>query len=136
MSVTGLIADNQGSELSAAQTARNPVRCDPGVTLHSGPVDRGATKVLKGLASPAGLRTCDPQFRKLLLYPAELRGHGSNNTAPRLLMPVGGRVPTARSNALNSDRGGNNSFAVRDAPGLQHPRDAGGARRSITAAVP
>ena len=40
---------------------------------------------------PGRTRTCDPQFRKLLLYPAELRGRrGKNNPAARLA-PAGSR---------------------------------------------
>ena len=30
---------------------------------------------IKYVGVPGMIRTCDPQFRKLMLYPAELRGH-------------------------------------------------------------
>jgi hypothetical protein len=31
--------------------------------------------VFDNVGVPGRTRTCDPQFRKLLLYPPELRGH-------------------------------------------------------------
>ena len=38
----------------------------------------------ENIGVPGRTRTCDPQFRKLLLYPAELRGQrGKNNPAAR-----------------------------------------------------
>ena len=36
----------------------------------------GNMLILNRIGVPGRTRTCDPQFRKLLLYPAELRGHG------------------------------------------------------------
>src|ERR1017187_739279 len=46
-------------------------------------VFRTATKPLKNFGDPGWIRTSDPQLRRLVLYPAELRGLAWRKVYPR-----------------------------------------------------
>ena len=42
----------------------------------------GSCRGVELIGDPGRIRTCDPQIRNLMLYPAELRGHSSKQ--PRI----------------------------------------------------
>src|SRR5204863_345180 len=54
-----------------------------------------------GRGVPDRTRTCDPRFRKPMLYPAELRGRRGDDTTPAPAMPPAGLAPQ-RAPGLNA----------------------------------